>query len=148
MKNPIPPNTSITTRSQTWKFAWNAASASTANTNGTSMFGGTNATLASQGVNPSASPVASTLAITRLNTMVSVRSRFSASMDGPGCRPRTTRNPRKIAIPTLPGTPKKSVGMSCPPSTALLADSGAMTPRMSPVPNVVVPPRTVCRAEA
>jgi hypothetical protein len=36
-----------------------------------------------------------------------------------------------------PGMPNISVGMSWPPLSELLADSGAMTPRMSPLPKLV-----------
>ena len=49
-------------------------------------------------------------------------------------------------MPGLPGMEKKSVGTSTPPSIALFDASGAMTPRMSPVPNDSVAPRSVCRA--
>ena len=47
----------------------------------------------------------------------------------------------------LPGMPNASVVMSAPPSFALLDDSGAMTPRTSPLPK---PPLflSVCRAWA
>ena len=34
-----------------------------------------------------------------------------------------------------PGIPKIKVGINAPPSFALLADSGAITPRISPLPN-------------
>ena len=46
----------------------------------------------------------------------------------------------------LPGTPKASVGISEPPSLALLALSGAMTPRTSPEPKESRAPRSVCTA--
>ena len=46
--------------------------------------------------------------------------------------------PSSMASPAAmepdPGIPNKSVGTSAPPSFALLADSGAITPRTSPVP--------------
>ena len=51
-----------------------------------------------------------------------------------------------MAMPPLPGMPKTTVGMSTPPSTELLAASEAMTPRISPLPKVSVPPFSVWRA--
>ncbi len=43
--------------------------------------------------------------------------------------------PRNTAMLPEPGMPNSSVGISAPPCSALLADSGAITPRMSPLPN-------------
>ena len=40
-----------------------------------------------------------------------------------------------LAMPELPGMPKKSVGRSEPPSLLLLAASGAITPSIAPLPN-------------
>ena len=46
-------------------------------------------------------------------------------------------------MPALPGTPKAMVGMSAPPSLALLALSEAMTPRTSPLPKLCWAPFSV-----
>ena len=51
--------------------------------------------------------------------------------------------PSRIAMPAEPGTPNATVGTSAPPSRELLADSDAMTPRTSPVPNVCDAPFSV-----
>ena len=55
-------------------------------------------------------------------------------MSTPGSIPIKTKPPSKIAILPEPGMPNSNVGTRAPPSLALLADSGAITPRMSPVP--------------
>jgi hypothetical protein len=41
-----------------------------------------------------------------------------------------------IAVVDEPGMPSVSIGIMLPTAAALLADSGAATPRMSPLPNV------------
>jgi hypothetical protein len=58
------------------------------------------------------------------------------SISGPGRRPWIKKAPSRIAMPAPPGMPKATVGMSDPPSTALLHDSGPITPRMSPLPTM------------
>src|SRR3974377_530571 len=55
---------------------------------------------------------------------------------GPGAMPWARNAPSKSAIDGEPGTPNASVGMSAPPSRALLADSAAIRPRTSPLPKV------------
>jgi hypothetical protein len=55
---------------------------------------------------------------------------------GPGARPWIIRAPIRIAVTGSPGMPKVIMGMSAPPVTALLADSGAATPATRPVPKV------------
>ena len=44
--------------------------------------------------------------------------------------------PSRMAIGALPGMPKATVGIRAAPFMALLAVSGAMTPRTSPLPNI------------
>ncbi len=51
-------------------------------------------------------------------------------------------------MPPLPGMPKTTVGIRIPPSTELLAESAAMTPRTSPFPKVSLAPFSVSRAWA
>ena len=46
-------------------------------------------------------------------------------------------------MPADPGTPKATVGISVPPSRAVLEASEAMTPRMSPLPKVSEAPFSV-----
>ena len=57
-------------------------------------------------------------------------------MDGPGSIPSRTMPPRKIAMDPDPGMPNSMVGRSAPPCMALLALSGAITPRTSPLPKL------------
>ena len=56
-------------------------------------------------------------------------------MSGPGEIPWIRKAPSMIAMVALPGMPKATVGISEAPFMALLALSGAITPRMSPWPN-------------
>ena len=44
--------------------------------------------------------------------------------------------PRRIAVVPEPGMPSVSIGTIAPPAAALLAASGAASPRISPVPKV------------
>ena len=74
------------------------------------------------------------LAITRIQTRLKVTSRLRVSIAGPGVSPWIRKAPSRIAIGGLPGIPKASVGIRAPPLAALLAVSGAMTPRTSPLP--------------
>ena len=69
------------------------------------------------------------------HTMLKVSGRFTVSMSGPGRSPLITSAPSRIAVPMLPGMPNATVGISAPALWALFADSGAITPRMSPRPN-------------
>ncbi len=55
---------------------------------------------------------------------------------GPGAMPCTISAPIIIAMVGLPGMPSVSIGMNEVCAPALLADSGAATPRMSPRPKV------------
>ena len=52
--------------------------------------------------------------------------------------PKSVRPPKNTAILPLPGIPKRIVGTNPPPSFALFADSGAMTPLISPLPNLLL----------
>ena len=54
--------------------------------------------------------------------------------------------PNKRAMDADPGTPNAIVGTSDPPSFALFALSGAMTPLTSPFPNVLSASFTVFAA--
>ena len=81
----------------------------------------------------SAAPI--TLATIRVATIEKVMSSFEVSISGPGVIPWIRKAPSRIAIGALPGMPKATVGTSAPPFMALLAVSGAITPRTSPLPN-------------
>jgi hypothetical protein len=59
-----------------------------------------------------------------------------SAIAGPGWMPHITKAPIRIAIPDDPGIPERSVGRSDAPSLGLLAVSGAMTPRTSPLPKL------------
>ena len=54
---------------------------------------------------------------------------------GPGAMPWIINAPIIIAMVGLPGMPSVSIGMNEVCAPALLADSGAATPRISPSPN-------------
>ena len=58
------------------------------------------------------------------------------SMIGPVEIPSKVNAPRMIDVFVSPGTPRESMGISAPPTVALLADSGAAIPWGSPVPKV------------
>src|SRR3972149_4089152 len=62
-------------------------------------------------------------------------SRCCCTMRGPGTLPQARGAPMIGAAGALPGTLNSSVGTRPPASTALFAASGAMMPRMSPLPN-------------
>ena len=74
------------------------------------------------------------LPTTSAQISVQTRSRCSVSMAGPGWMPRIRKAPIITAMPDEPGMPKNSVGSSEPPSLALLAVSGAITPSTAPLP--------------
>ncbi len=78
--------------------------------------------------------VAMTQAMVSDSTRVKTTSSWSNSSLGPGSSPCSTMAPRNTAVSALPGMPKARVGISEPPSLALLADSGAITPLMLPRP--------------
>ena len=82
------------------------------------------------------------------HTMAKVVLRWMVSMSGPGIRPWMRKTLSRMAIEAEPGTPKAMVGTSEPAVMALLADSGAMTPRTSPLPKVLLAPLTVCNSMA
>ena len=63
------------------------------------------------------------------------RSGRSDMTRGPGAMPWIIRAPIIIAMVGLDGMPSVSIGMKEVCAPALLADSGAATPRMSPSPN-------------
>ena len=54
---------------------------------------------------------------------------------GPGLMPKLINPPSITAVVSLPGTPRISRGINEPTEAELLADSGAATPRISPLPN-------------
>ena len=54
---------------------------------------------------------------------------------GPGIMPCMKIAPMNTAAAGEPGMPRLSTGMSEPPTSALLADSGATTPSGTPCPN-------------
>src|SRR6476659_315096 len=59
---------------------------------------------------------------------------------GPGWMPLIVIAPTISAITALGGMPSVSIGMNEVCAPALLADSGPATPRMSPLPNLLVEP--------
>ena len=62
------------------------------------------------------------------------RSAFLANSSGPGRMPNMISAPRMIAVVPEPGTPSESIGTIAPAAAALLADSGAATPSIAPLP--------------
>ena len=101
--------------------------------------GGTMAIAASVGVNHNATIVAMMLERTRHHTINTTRFKSRVSIVGPGWNPRSTRTASSRAMPPLDGLPNVIVGMRWPPSIELVALSGAITPRTSPVPHVFTP---------
>ena len=79
-------------------------------------------------------PAPSTFARASDQMIVYVTPKSALTIEGPGSMPIRTIPPRKTAIEPEPGMPNISVGRSPPPSFALFALSGAMTPRTSPLP--------------
>ncbi len=67
-------------------------------------------------------------------------------MSLPGVMPTMIRPPKMSARVLEPGIPKASVGISEPPSLALVDASTPITPRTSPVPKVSRAPLQVCLA--
>src|SRR5438105_1794676 len=59
---------------------------------------------------------------------------------GPGWMPLMVIAPTISAITALGGMPSVSIGMKEVCAPALLADSGPATPRMSPLPNLLLAP--------
>jgi hypothetical protein len=76
-----------------------------------------------------------TLAIAIVHIIEKVTGSFVVSMSGPGRRPWITKAPSRIDIDGEPGIPNATVGRRSPAFTELFAASGAITPRMSPLPN-------------
>ena len=103
-------------------------------TPGTRKCPGTKASLATCRLHIISSPAATTLAITSIHTIEKVMWRSVVSMSGPGRMSCRMRALSRIAVPRLPGIANATAGISAPPLVALLAASGAMTPRMSPRP--------------
>ena len=60
----------------------------------------------------------------------------STNSSGPGCRPQISRPPSSTAAVGEPGTPSASIGSSAEVPAACAAVSGAITPSISPVPNL------------
>ena len=75
------------------------------------------------------------LAMISVQIIAKVMSSSLVSISIPGRSPWIIIAPRRIDMAKSPGMPKVSVGISAPPRWALLALSGAITPRMSPRPN-------------
>jgi len=65
---------------------------------------------------------------------------LSTSMVGPGLTPSVIRAPSITAVVSLPGKPSTSSGINEPTAEELLADSGAATPRRSPLPKLPFSP--------
>src|SRR3546814_15015606 len=81
------------------------------------------------------SMVPKTLASARLQTIEIVSGSCSVTMRGPASTPHMVSPPSRTAIEPLVGPLKSSVGMSLPPSLALLQLSGAVTATLAPFPN-------------
>ncbi len=60
---------------------------------------------------------------------------FSDIIRGPGLKPCINNAPRITAVTLSPGIPSVSIGMNAPPTAALFAASGAITPSTAPSPN-------------
>ena len=60
----------------------------------------------------------------------------STNSSGPGCRPQISRPPSSTAAVGEPGTPSASIGSRAEVPAACAAVSGAITPSISPVPNL------------
>ena len=76
---------------------------------------------------------------TTIHTNENVSSRLpprlaGSSIGGPGTRPWMMNAPSRMAMVTLPGTPKAMVGTSAPPRFELLAAPGPSTPSTAPLP--------------
>ncbi len=61
----------------------------------------------------------------------------STKSSGPGCRPQMSRPPRSTAAVGEPGMPSASIGSSAEVPAACAAVSGATTPSIWPVPNLL-----------
>ena len=61
---------------------------------------------------------------------------FSTNSSGPGCRPQISRPPSSTAAVGEPGMPSVSIGSSALVPAACAAVSGAITPSISPSPNL------------
>ena len=104
-------------------------------TAGTTRLPGTKVTRATWRASSISRRAPATLAITSVHIIEKVMWSLLVSISGPGVMPWIRSAPRRIAIEALPGMPKATVGISAPPFIALLAVSGAITPRTSPLPN-------------
>ena len=60
----------------------------------------------------------------------------STKSSGPGCRPQIKRPPSSTAAVGEPGMPRASIGSNALVPAAWAAVSGAITPSISPVPNL------------
>ena len=105
-------------------------------TPGTMTWPGRNATLATCLLHIISNNATTILASTMVHTMENVMCSSVVSMSGPGLSPTISNALSRMAVPRLPGMPKATVGISEPPLVALLAASGAITPRISPLPNM------------
>src|SRR3970282_1853032 len=74
--------------------------------------------------------VASRFESTKVKTMEKLIHKCSLSIGGPGVTPRIRKAANSMAEVAPPGTPNAKVGISSPPADALLALSGAITPRI------------------
>ena len=81
-----------------------------------------------------------TLAISSAAISPQTISGCSVNIAGPGVMLYSVSAPIITAVVPEPGTPSVSIGMNEPQAEALLAASGAATPRMSPLPKVSLLP--------
>jgi hypothetical protein len=72
----------------------------------------------------------------RIINMEETISGFCSNNIGPGASPWSINAPINMAVTTSPGIPKVNIGIIAPPVAALLALSGPIIPRSSPLPNV------------
>ena len=127
-------------------LTWNEATISTLRITGTSRCARMKVILATNGLTKSMMAVPMVLEMMRLKTTRKMRSRLFRMRFGPGENPSVMSSPMSSAEPMPTGMPTAIAGTNVAAAVALLALSGAITPLMSPVPNVRVAPGSVIRA--
>ena len=135
MKNPMTPNAAQLNHAPIDAPPSQAPMNTKSSTPGTTRCPGSDAIFATWLTVLRSINVAATLAIAIIHTKLNVMGSSVLSMAGPGRSPCMISAPIKMAVPTLPGIPRVNVGINAPPRSALLAASGARSPRTSPCPN-------------
>ena len=88
--------------------------------------------------NPIHIPAPRMLAIAKDQIIKYVKSKWVVTISNPGSIPIKIKPPKSNTLLPEPGIPNNKVGINAPPSFALFADSGAITPLISPFPNFEV----------